>query len=385
MKIIHCSLWGDIEMSDLAISIIDTPVFQRLHDIRQNGFAFKVFPTATTTRFAHSIGVYHLTKIMIEHIVSHQPELPPVEKELLCIAGLCHDLGHGPFSHWFDQLLHTFVEPSSSWSDHENRSTHLFRHLVSYYDIQLNEEQVEFVCRHIHKPSTENKQWYNILVHNPESGIDTDKMDYLLRDVASFGLKFMYDPLRIIRNCRVIDNRICFCDRVRDEIFTLFHIRHKMYRFIYLHPTIQKFDQCFFHIIMSDPNLVTDIQSVMQNKNDVRFIRMTDSWLLQNMDQDLFDRATSRQWSFFEPFHLREFHDQQFGLMQNVHFFYRKNQDTSFTIDTDRFQDIGHMYSNLVSSPEYHHNHDRHDVKCYPPLPVDPNNSETGTQILYHP
>jgi HD superfamily phosphohydrolase len=222
-------------------------------------------------------------------------------------------------------------------------------------------------------------------VHNPESGIDTDKMDYLLRDVASFGLKFMYDPLRIIRNCRVIDNRICFCDRVCDEISSLFHIRHKMYRFIYLHPTIQKFDQCFFNIIMSDPDVVTYIRSAMQDKNGIRFTRMTDSWLLQMMNQDMFDKAMSRQWSFFQPFSLREFHDRQFGLLKNVHFFYRKQPETSFTMDADRFQDIGHIHRNPVSCPEHHRNHDTHDAQYYQSLPAYLDNSEKGTQTLYHP
>ena len=68
MKQFHCSIWGEIEVSDLALSIIDTFIFQRLHYIKQTGLAYKVFPNAIGTRFAHSLGVYHLTKTIINEI-----------------------------------------------------------------------------------------------------------------------------------------------------------------------------------------------------------------------------------------------------------------------------------------------------------------------------
>ena len=107
-KNFRCSIWGEIEVSSLALSIIDTWEFQRLHYIKQTGLAYKVFPTATSSRFEHSIGVYHITKIMIEHLeksVEDENKLNNREKELLCIVGLVHDIGHGPFSHLFDFLV----------------------------------------------------------------------------------------------------------------------------------------------------------------------------------------------------------------------------------------------------------------------------------------
>ena len=73
MKVIHCNIWGDIELSDLAIKIIDTQEFQRLHHIKQTSCAYKVFPTAKTSRFEHSIGVYYLTGALLENLLSKQP------------------------------------------------------------------------------------------------------------------------------------------------------------------------------------------------------------------------------------------------------------------------------------------------------------------------
>lgn len=368
MKIIHCSLWGDVELSDIAITIIDTPAFQRLHDIRQNGFAYKVFPTATVSRFAHSIGVYHVTRMVLEHIVSRQPELTEGihdKRELLCIAGLCHDLGHGPFSHWFDQLLQQHIIPTSapspdSWSNHEHRSTAILRHIVSAYQIPISGEDLEFICARIlpASASSSSPNWYDTLIHNPRTGIDTDKLDYLLRDVAAFGLQFKYDPMRLIRNSRIIDNHWCFCDRVRDEIQTMFQIRNKMYRMIYLHPTIQKFDQCFSAIVTKNGTLVREMRSVIQSQDCVRFQDMTDAWLIHRLDPALVRHAMCRRWHVFDPFHVRTFVDKQFHLVRNVRYFHRKNPNMSFTIpadDTERIED------NRVSCPAHPRNHDNND------------------------
>ena len=61
MKIFHCNVYGDIEVADLAISIIDTWEFQRLRQINQTGLAKVVFPGALTTRFDHSLGPYYVS------------------------------------------------------------------------------------------------------------------------------------------------------------------------------------------------------------------------------------------------------------------------------------------------------------------------------------
>lgn len=325
MKIIHCSLWGDIEVSDLAISIIDTAIFQRLHYIKQNGFAYKVFPTATTSRFSHSIGVYHITKCFLDFIQMKQPEcIVKDTAELICIAGLCHDLGHGPYSHWFDQLMDTLYEhehDKPEWAHHEKRSTDILRYIVTENNIEMTSEQVDFVCSMI-VPSS--NQWYNTIINNQCTGIDMDKIDYLLRDSQSFGLKMLFDPMRIIRNSRIIDNHWCFCERVRDEILTLFHIRNKMYKDIYYHPTIQKFDQCAIQLVHRDPEFILKVKSIIENKKIIDFQKLTDGFIFE---MDLFAEMEKRNWGAFTFQPLRIFNDKQIRLVENVKFYKRKNPD----------------------------------------------------------
>jgi HD superfamily phosphohydrolase len=191
MKIIHCNLWGDIELSDLAISIIDTPHFQRLHYIKQTGMSYKVFPGAMTTRFEHSLGVYNVIRTLLIHLMNNQPELnencDKRKQELICIAGLIHDLGHGPYSHLFDLFLKKF-SMNNSWDDHENRSLDLFIDLVEKFNIKITRTEVDFIGKLV-TGNGEIDKWYSHIVNNKISGLDMDKMDYVLRDSMNFGMK----------------------------------------------------------------------------------------------------------------------------------------------------------------------------------------------------
>lgn len=94
------------KLDQLAWKLINTREFQRLRRIRQLGMSEFVFPGATHTRFAHSVGVFHNARKLIEIIDREMPrigEMPDKEREQVAvIAALLHDLGHGPFSHTFE-------------------------------------------------------------------------------------------------------------------------------------------------------------------------------------------------------------------------------------------------------------------------------------------
>lgn len=327
MKIIHCCIWGDIQVSDLALSIIDTPHFQRLHYIRQTGMAFKVFPTATTSRFEHSLGVYHITKTFLKVLQNGQPELDLSNRhiELFAIAGLIHDLGHGPFSHVFD-----IFSTKKNWPSHEERSQILFMDLVSKFKIPLTKEEVLFVIDKVHPSNTTD--WQSVLICNPVSAFDMDKLDYILRDNYQFGMHCSLDITRIMNNVKVLENKLCFCNRIFDEIHLLFFIRERLHRSIYRHPKIRYFEKClleFMEEYMYWPD-VFDVEF---------FLSLTDHYVLQSFPYKRWQEVETRK---YDVTNILEngfaINDTQWSkAFQNLWYYDRKIQSTPFQITKHHF------------------------------------------------
>ncbi|HBA8238682.1 TPA: HD domain-containing protein, partial [Escherichia coli] len=111
---------GVIRITKLEKKIIDHPLFQRLRDIRQNTFLYKVFPSAMHSRFEHSVGVMHLSYEILKNINLNAliydrknmgvdlyldiKKMPASLIQELRIAALLHDVGHGPLAHQFDSF-----------------------------------------------------------------------------------------------------------------------------------------------------------------------------------------------------------------------------------------------------------------------------------------
>ena len=233
MKQIFDPVHGFISLTPLMTKIIDTSDFQRLRDLRQLGTAHYVFPSANHTRAEHSIGVAHLAGTMMRSLRENQPELDISDRliELVQVAGLVHDIGHGPFSHVFDNYK---LWPQAP--DHEGRGCHIFRALVFKYNIPLSNEEVNIIINMI--CPTVKSGWPYQVVANARNQIDVDKIDYIIRDCYHIGLTCGSDFTRIVTQCRVIDNTICFPEKIRYNIFTLFTTRYRLHKQIYNHPTV---------------------------------------------------------------------------------------------------------------------------------------------------
>ncbi|MBN3311440.1 SAMH1 triphosphohydrolase, partial [Atractosteus spatula] len=146
MKVFNDPIHGHIEMHPLLVKIIDTPQFQRLRFIKQLGGTYLVFPGASHNRFEHSIGVGYLAGRLVQALYERQPELRITQRDMLCvqIAGLCHDLGHGPFSHMFDGIFIPQARPGFNWK-HETASLQMFDHLVSANHLETAMKQYGLV------------------------------------------------------------------------------------------------------------------------------------------------------------------------------------------------------------------------------------------------
>lgn len=246
---IYDSIHGYIDVDPIPSMIVNTHIFQRLRHISQTGVLNYVFPTATHTRFEHSVGTYHLAKRMISEIARKQPELRITDEMIMMvsIAGLCHDLGHLLFSHLFDEFLEN-IHFTDANAIHEIRSISLLRYAIETYSIPLSVEQLHVIGDLIYPKQATYETWstqYQIgrwifqIVSNPLNSIDVDKFDYLTRDTRAVGLKLGFDYSRLLMDARVIDAEICYSSQCSEDIYQMFFLRYRLHRQIYNHKAVK--------------------------------------------------------------------------------------------------------------------------------------------------
>lgn len=264
-KIVNDPIHGHIEIHPLCVKIVDTPQFQRLRSLRQLGGTYFVYPGAAHNRFEHSLGVCFLAGQLASSLRERQPDLEISNTDILCvqIAGLCHDLGHGPLSHMFDNKFLPVARPKDKIK-HEALSVMMFDHLVSSnnllgefekyglteQDRTFIKEQIAGHCIYITEQQKDSKIWpysgrskekgflYEI-VANKRNGIDVDKWDYFARDCHMLGIKNNFDHTRCMKYARVLkvdgDLQICSRDKEVGNLYDMFHTRNTLHRRAYQH------------------------------------------------------------------------------------------------------------------------------------------------------
>jgi hypothetical protein len=192
---------GFIYRSSLAQEIMDTTVFQRLRRIKQLALASLVYPGAVHTRFEHSLGVMHLAGEIAQRFLSDQEEI-----RLVRLAGLLHDLGHGPFSHVSEDLLDKFCDREKIQVPEETQP----HELVTWGIIMCNAELGKKLSDRDREAiisllsGTRGDRLLKDIVSGP---LDADKQDYLLRDSYYCGVRYgVYDLDRLLETLEVIDD-----------------------------------------------------------------------------------------------------------------------------------------------------------------------------------
>ncbi len=266
-KTIYCSIHGYTNWEEDLIKIINTSEFQRLKNIKQLAAVHHVFPCAVHTRFEHSLGVGYLAEQYAKTILENQPTLE-CNPFVLKLAGLCHDLGHGPLSHTFDRFIKF---KNAKMCDHEVRSVCILRSIIKKYNIKIEKCIVDDACELIHPIHNNLPKYMYQIISNNIDGIDVDKLDYLKRDSIYTGLNYNIDILRFFQYARVIEDRLCYSFKnMQYTINYVFMIRHQLHVQVYQHPVVRAFENMYIDIMKCIQN------AIEFNENLNTFIQFTD-------------------------------------------------------------------------------------------------------------
>ncbi|HJB05499.1 MAG TPA: HD domain-containing protein [Candidatus Merdibacter merdigallinarum] len=210
---------------------INAREFQRLRRIHQLGGDFQVYHTAEHTRFSHSLGVYEIVRRMVEEIEELSRSLSEYEKCAAMLAGLLHDLGHGPFSHAFEAVSDCHHEQFTQRILLEDSEIH---RILSAADVRLPQDVADII----------GYRYKNDLLNQLVSGqLDADRMDYLLRDAYFTGTSYgTFDMERILRTIRIQDAHLAVKESGIHSVEDYIMARYHMYWQVYLHPVARSYE-----------------------------------------------------------------------------------------------------------------------------------------------
>ncbi|MCC7291942.1 MAG: HD domain-containing protein [Phycisphaerales bacterium] len=267
-KVIRDPVHNLIELPDddegrMILALIDRPEFQRLRRIRQLGLGFLVYPGAEHSRWAHSLGVCHIARRMLDALAKHHGEdsdeyrdLRPLRRTILA-AALLHDLGHGPFSHVFERAIKPPTAAQDEYPrDHEGWSRRIIRErlagVLCKYDVEADK-----VVQILNKEDRGNLLSKDFV----SSQLDADRMDYLLRDskacgprYGEFDLDWMLHSLRIgkvsVKGQADGVWRLCLDSRKAIHVVEEFiQAREFIYLQVYVHRTTRAYEALLTNIL----------------------------------------------------------------------------------------------------------------------------------------
>ncbi len=256
-----------IRVYDHELSIIDNPIFQRLRRIRQLSGAHLTYPAAQHTRFEHSLGVMHIAS-QAGHALHEKGILKSDDIETLRLSGLLHDIGHGPFSHLFEEIIQ---EKKISHED-------FGREIILKSEIGDSLSKNGFDKKLITKIAFGDSkfQYMNEIV---SGALSADMMDYLLRDGYFTGAEHArIDHKRITQSLDVHKKKLALERSALYSFESMMHSRYQMFKAVYFHKTVRAAE-----VMLLEALRLSDDEFGFTNFNVNEFVNLTDEYVLSTL------------------------------------------------------------------------------------------------------
>ena len=262
---------GYIKITEAEREVIDTPFVQRLRRIHQLAGAYMVYPGAVHTRFDHVTGAMHVAG-EIAGALSLWTDFTQDQIQEVRLAALLHDVGHGPYSHTYEEVL-----ANRTATTHEDISQRIIREtsisdVLTKYGFSPKKMSDFAVGKQSAKP-----QFMNEII---AGGLSADIMDYLLRDSYFTGVEYgKVDVQRVIDSLRVADRQLALDNAGLYAFEALLLARYEMFKAVYFHRTVRAAELMLANSMkLAEPTLhLTDLSDMDG------YLEMTDERVLHDL------------------------------------------------------------------------------------------------------
>jgi hypothetical protein len=256
-----------IRVYEHELSIIDNPIFQRLRRIRQLSGAHLTYPAAQHTRFEHSLGVMHIAS-QAGNALHEKGIVTSDDIEILRLSGLLHDIGHGPFSHLFEEII------QEKKISHENFG----KEIILKSDIGDNLSKNGFNKKLVTKVAFGDSkfQYMNEIVSGT---LSADMMDYLQRDGYFTGAEHAkIDHKRITQSLDIHKKKLALERSALYSFESMMHSRYQMFKAVYFHKTVRAAE-----VMLLEALRLSDDEFGFSTFNLNEFINLTDEYVLSSL------------------------------------------------------------------------------------------------------
>ncbi len=262
---------GYVRMTEVERELVDSPFVQRLRRIHQLAGSYLVYPGATHTRFEHVVGAMHVAGQIAESL-TRDSEMNENQIQEVRVAALLHDVGHGPFSHMYEEVLSEKTKTS-----HEDISQRVITE-TSISDILARNgfsprRMSEFaVGRQKSRPPFMNE----IIA----GSLSADMMDYLPRDSYFTGVEYgKVDAQRVIDSLHVAEGHLVIDDAAVYAFEALLLARYEMFKAVYFHRTVRAAEL----MLVRSMQLADDVLGLTDLSDIERYLGLTDEVVLRGL------------------------------------------------------------------------------------------------------